>query len=120
MAKIAFIIDEMFEDSEFEVPYERAKEAGHEPVIIGLEAGKKLEGKKGEVKITTEKSIDEVDADEFDALVIPGGYSPDKIRTQQRDGRDHEGRSSRPTSPSRRSVTPVGCWPKPTSSRARR
>ncbi|MEA2447427.1 MAG: protease [Actinomycetota bacterium] len=84
MAKIAFIIDEMFEDSEFRVPFERVKEAGHEPVIIGLESGKKLEGKKGEEKITTEKSIDEVSPGDFDALVIPGGYSPDKIRTNDK------------------------------------
>ena len=81
VAKVAFIIDEMFEDSEFRVPYDRVKEAGHEPVIIGLEAGKKLEGKKGDEKISTEKAIDEVSAGDFDALVIPGGYSPDKIRT---------------------------------------
>jgi protease I len=80
VAKVAFIVDEMFEDSEFKVPYERVKEAGHEPVIVGLEAGKKLEGKKGKVTITTEVSIDEVTSDQFDALVIPGGYSPDKIR----------------------------------------
>lgn len=84
MAKIAFIVDEMFEDSEFQVPYEHAKEAGHEPVIIGLEAGKKLEGKKGQVTITTEKAIGDVVASDFDALVIPGGYSPDKIRTDQK------------------------------------
>lgn len=74
----------MFEDSEFRVPYERVKDAGHEPVIIGLEAGKKLEGKKGDEKITTEKSIDEVSADDFAGLVIPGGYSPDKIRTNSK------------------------------------
>ena len=83
MAKVAFIVDEMFEDSEFKVPYERVIEAGHEAVIVGLEAGKKLEGKKGDETITTEKSIDQVSADEFDALVIPGGYSPDKIRTNE-------------------------------------
>ena len=83
MAKVAFIVDEMFEDSEFQVPYERVKEAGHEPVIVGLESGKKLEGKKGDVTITVDRSIDDVAADEFDALVIPGGYSPDKIRTNE-------------------------------------
>ncbi len=83
MAKIAFILDEMFEDSEFQVPYDRVKEAGHEPVVIGLEAGKKLEGKKGEVTTTTEVAAGDVDAGEFAALVIPGGYSPDKIRTDQ-------------------------------------
>lgn len=80
MARIAFIVDEMFEDSEFKVPYDRVKEAGHEAVIIGLEAGKKLEGKKGDETLTTEKAIGDVSADDFDALVIPGGYSPDKIR----------------------------------------
>ena len=84
MPKIAFIVDEMFEDSEFKVPYERAKEAGHEPVIVGLEAGKRLEGKKGDVKITTDVSIDDVLAEDFAALVIPGGYSPDKIRTNDK------------------------------------
>ena len=81
MAKVAFIVDEMFEDSEFKVPYDRVREAGHEAVIIGLEAGKKLEGKKGDETITTDKAIGDVSADDFDALVIPGGYSPDKIRT---------------------------------------
>ena len=80
MAKVAFIVGEMFEDSEFRVPYDRVKEAGHDAVIIGLEAGKKIEGKKGDVTLTTDTSIDEVSAGDFDALVIPGGYSPDKIR----------------------------------------
>lgn len=81
MAKVAFILDQMYEDSEFRVPYDRVKEAGHEAVVIGLEAGKKLEGKSGGDTVTTEKAIGDVSADEFDALVIPGGYSPDKIRT---------------------------------------
>ncbi len=81
MARIAFIVDEMFEDSEFRVPYDKVKQAGHEAVIVGVEAGKKLEGKKGKEKITTEKSIDEVTPEQFDALVIPGGYSPDHLRT---------------------------------------
>ncbi|HYZ46173.1 MAG TPA: type 1 glutamine amidotransferase domain-containing protein [Actinomycetota bacterium] len=81
MAKIAFIMDEMFEDSEFTVPYQRVKELGHQPVIVGLESGKKIEGKKGEETVTTEASIEDVSANEFDAVVIPGGYSPDKIRT---------------------------------------
>jgi protease I len=80
MAKIAFIMDEMFEDSEFKFPYDRVKELGYEPVVIGLEKGKKLEGKKGQESATTDIAIEEADAGDFDALVIPGGYSPDKIR----------------------------------------
>jgi deglycase len=84
MAKVAFIMDEMFEDSEFKVPYERVKQAGHEPLVIGLEKGKKLTGKKGDETVVTEASIDDVSPDQFDALVIPGGYSPDKIRVNDK------------------------------------
>jgi deglycase len=84
MAKVAFIVDEMFEDSEFRLPYDRVKEQGHQPTVVGLEKNKKLQGKKGDETITTEAGIDEVRPDSFDALVIPGGYSPDKIRTNEK------------------------------------
>ena len=83
MGKIAFIMDEMFEDSEFRVPYDRAREAGHEPVIVGLEAGKEIAGKKGTETVRTDVAVADVSAEEFEGLVIPGGYSPDKIRTNQ-------------------------------------
>ena len=83
MAKVAFIVGDMFEDSELTVPYERVREAGHEPVVIGVEAGQKLEGKKG-TTITTDASIEDVSAGDFAGLVIPGGYSPDKIRSNKR------------------------------------
>ncbi len=81
MAQIAFILDSDFEDSEFRVPYDRVREAGHTPVVIGQQAGKELAGKKGQVKVRAEKGIDEVRAADFDGLVIPGGYSPDHLRT---------------------------------------
>ena len=81
MAKIAFILDQMFEDSEFKFPYDGVKAAGHDPVVIGSQTGKKLEGKKGNEIVDADIAISEVRPDEFDALVIPGGYSPDKLRT---------------------------------------
>ena len=81
MARVAFILDNMFEDSEFRVPYDRVRDAGHEAVVVGLDKGKRLEGKKGKESITTDAAIEDVSPDEFDALVIPGGYSPDLIRT---------------------------------------
>jgi protease I len=84
MARIAFIVDEMFEDSEFRVPHERVKQAGHQPVIIGLEKGKTLTGKKGKERITTELSLQDARVEDFDALVIPGGYSPDHLRLDER------------------------------------
>ncbi|MFW5899108.1 MAG: type 1 glutamine amidotransferase domain-containing protein [Jiangellaceae bacterium] len=82
MARVAFIVDELFEDAEFRDPYERCKEAGHEPVVVGRAAGRQLTGKKG-MTITTDTGSAEVRAEDFDALVIPGGFSPDKVRTDR-------------------------------------
>jgi protease I len=79
-ARVAFIVDAEFEDSEFRVPYDRVQEAGHEAIIVGIKANKPLTGKRGE-QITTQYGAGEVSAAEFDALVIPGGYSPDHLRT---------------------------------------
>jgi protease I len=83
MARVAFIVDQMFEDSEFRVPYERVRKAGHEASIIGVHAGKPIDGKKG-TQITPDRSIDDVTADDFEALVIPGGYSPDHLRMSRK------------------------------------
>jgi protease I len=80
MGRVAFIVEQMFEDSEFRFPYDRVREAGHEALIVGCEAGKALKGERGKESITTELAVREVSADDFDALVIPGGYSPDRLR----------------------------------------
>lgn len=78
--RIACLLDSDFEDSEFKQPYDGFKQAGHQVTIIGLEAGKELKGKKGQVKTKAEVGIDEVGPQEFDALFLPGGYSPDRLR----------------------------------------
>ena len=82
--RVAFVVDEMFEDSEFRVPYDRVREAGYQAVIVGASANKQLSGKKHKEKITTDKSIDEVHLDDFMAIVIPGGYSPDHLRMNEK------------------------------------
>ena len=80
MARVAFVVDEMFEDSEFRVPYDRLRTAGHEVAIIGREAGKQLQGKKGKETIKTERSISEVSAEAFDALVCTSKAVADMVR----------------------------------------
>lgn len=80
MAKVAFLLAENFEDSEFRVPYDRLREAGHETTVIGTESGKEVKGKQGEESFTPEVTPDQVSPADFDALVIPGGYAPDKLR----------------------------------------
>ncbi|MDP9070183.1 MAG: type 1 glutamine amidotransferase [Actinomycetota bacterium] len=81
MANVAFVLDDDFEDSEFKVPYDRIREAGHQITVIGKEASQEVTGKRGKESFTIEAAPDSVSPDDFDALVIPGGYSPDKLRT---------------------------------------
>jgi protease I len=78
--KIATVLGPGFEDSEFKDPYDAFRNAGHEVTIVGLEAGAELQGSKGKVKATVDKSFIDVKPDQFDALLIPGGGSPDKLR----------------------------------------
>ena len=80
MSRIAVIIADQFEDSEYSDPAAAFKKAGHEVIHIGLQAGETVRGKKNETPVTIDKAIKEVSTDTFDALLIPGGYSPDKLR----------------------------------------
>lgn len=78
--KIAVLITDEFEDSEFTSPAAEFRQAGHEVITIEKEAGKTVKGKKGEASVTIDKAIDDVRPDEFDALLLPGGHSPDYLR----------------------------------------
>ena len=80
MAKVAFVLADDFEDSEFRKPYDCISQAGHQITVIGLEAGKELKGKKEGTLVRSDKAFSEVRPDQFDALLIPGGSSPDKLR----------------------------------------
>ena len=81
--KIACVLANGFEDSEFKQPYDALRDAGHEVTIVGLEASKELKGDKGRETATVEKSFAEVTPSQFDALLVPGGFSPDRLRAHQ-------------------------------------
>ncbi len=82
--RIACVLDVDYEDSEFKEPYDAFRRAGHQVSIIGLKAGKELKGKKGTVTTKAEVGIDQARPEQFDALFIPGGYSPDHLRADPR------------------------------------
>lgn len=84
MAKIAVIVTDLFEDSEYVRPVEAFKKAGHQIVNVGLAAGKTVRGKRDATPVTIDRAVKEVSAESFDALLIPGGYSPDKLRVDAR------------------------------------
>lgn len=83
MNSILIFVEEMYEDLELWYPKIRLEEAGFKTVIAGPEAGKTYQGKHG-YPCKADIDFDKVDVSRFAALVIPGGYAPDKIRRHAR------------------------------------
>lgn len=81
MSRIAILVDNMFEDIELRVPFDRLRSAGHEVELVGIEAGAEVVGKRGHERVTIQQAVRDVSEKHYDALVIPGGYSPDHLRT---------------------------------------
>jgi protease I len=75
---IAFLIADLYEDLEFWYPYLRLKEEGAYTQIIGKERGK-YQGKNC-LPAEADIGIGEASPEDYDALVIPGGYAPDHLR----------------------------------------
>lgn len=78
--KIAILITDDFEDIEFRVPYDTLKGAGLDITVLGITEGSNVTGKKRRETVTIEQSVADARVEDFDGLVIPGGYSPDKLR----------------------------------------
>lgn len=80
MSRIAVLITDGFEDVEYTKPAGVFADAGHTLVHVGIQAGETVHGKRGEASVRIDRAADAAPVDDFDALLIPGGYSPDKLR----------------------------------------
>ncbi|MBI3998573.1 MAG: type 1 glutamine amidotransferase [Armatimonadetes bacterium] len=76
---MAVLAEEMYEDLELWYPALRLREAGADVKIVGPKAGETYKSKYG-YPAKADLGMDEVSAADFDALVIPGGYAPDRMR----------------------------------------
>jgi len=76
--RIAILLAEGVEDLEFYVPLMRLQEEGAEVVAAGLDM-RPVRGKNG-LEITPTATVADLRADDLFALVIPGGWAPDKLR----------------------------------------
>lgn len=76
--KIAVLLAEGVEDLEFYVPLMRLQEEGADVLAAGLDL-KPIHGKNG-LKITPTVSIESLNSNDLFALVVPGGWAPDKLR----------------------------------------
>jgi protease I len=79
MARIAILVEKIYEDLELQYPRLRLKEAGHTVDVIGPKAGEVYVGKHGYPQ-KAEKSAADVRATDYQLVVIPGGTSPDHMR----------------------------------------
>ncbi len=80
--KVAFLIDEGFEDLEFWVTVMRLREEGAAVTILDPEGRRDYCGKNG-LPAKADACITSVQAAAFDAVVVPGGWAPDKMRRSE-------------------------------------
>ncbi len=80
--KIAILIGEGVEDLEFFVPYMRLQEEGAHVIAAGIDLNP-VHGKKG-LEITPDATVESLRSEQLFALVVPGGWAPDKIRRSDR------------------------------------
>jgi protease I len=77
--KAAVLVDQLYQEMEVWYPLYRLREAGVEAILVGPEAGATYPSKLGYPAVS-DRAAGDVSADDFDCLVIPGGYAPDHMR----------------------------------------
>jgi protease I len=77
--KIIILAEDLYEDMELWYPLLRLREAGAEVAVAGPEAGTEYKSKHG-YPVTADVSAADVNPAKVSALIIPGGYAPDRIR----------------------------------------
>jgi protease I len=80
--KVLIMLDEGVEDVEFLYPYYRFQEEGYKVDVVASKAKETYLGKHG-VPMKSDLSPQEVKIDDYDALVIPGGRAPDRMRMNE-------------------------------------
>lgn len=82
MGKVLILVDRGFEDSELMYPYYRFQEAGYHVDVVGSKAKETYYGEHG-LTIQSDLSPEEVNIDDYVAVIIPGGRAPDRMRTKK-------------------------------------
>ncbi len=78
--RAAVLVEQMYQEMEVWYPIYRLREAGFAVTLVGPEAGQTFPSKLG-YPVKSDKAARDVAADDFDLLVIPGGYAPDHMRS---------------------------------------
>ena len=79
MRKALIMVENGFEDPEFLYPYYRLQEEEFKVDIVGPRSNETYTGKRG-IQIESDLSPEEVQVENYEIIVIPGGYAPDRMR----------------------------------------
>jgi protease I len=82
MRKALVLIDNGFQEAELLVPYYRLQEAGFKVDLVGSKAKEIYIGDNG-YHLAADLAAEDVKIDEYDAVVVPGGRAPDRMRTKK-------------------------------------
>jgi protease I len=77
--RVAVLVEDLYEDLELWYPLFRLREAGAETLVVGPGTAKVHTSKHG-YPVQVDKTVDVAEVDQFDAVIIPGGYAPDHMR----------------------------------------
>ena len=83
MALIGVLIADNFEDVEYTKPVKAFTEAKHSLIHIGLKKNQRVKGKRNISTVKIDQSFSDVKPDSLDAVLIPGGCSPDNLRGEK-------------------------------------
>ena len=82
MKKVLIFVENGFEDRELMIPYYRFQEAGYKVDIVGPKANITYNGEYG-LTMKSDLSPEDVNIDDYAAIIIPGGRAPDRMRTNK-------------------------------------
>ena len=80
--KVAMLLADKFQDEEATEPKQFLEKHGVTVEVVGLQKGE-VTGKNGRARIRVDRTIDEVTPAEYDAVIIPGGSSPERLRINE-------------------------------------
>ena len=78
--RVALLVEQEFEDRELTGPLDALRAAGATVTIVGPTADTEYKGKRGQATVTSDAAAGSATMADFDALIIPGGHAPDKMR----------------------------------------
>ena len=81
--KVAVLAENLYQDLELWYPVLRLREEGAQVTIVGTGSADTYRGENG-LTVRVDTTADKVTAADFDAVIVPGGYAPDRLRREVR------------------------------------